>query len=72
MIESWKRMGVVIRYYPDIQGRIFIFDKRIIYFTSYNPKKKQEAIGMRFEYAPFALLMDELFEQKWKMGETIT
>ncbi|MBI4049225.1 MAG: hypothetical protein HY395_00180 [Candidatus Doudnabacteria bacterium] len=72
MIESWKRMGVEIRYYPDIQGRIFIFDKRIIYFTSYNPKKKQEAIGMRFEYPPFALLMDELFEQKWKLGKTLT
>ena len=71
MVESWKRMGVEIRYYPDIVGRIFIFDKRIIYFTSYNPKKKQEAVGMRFEYAPFALLMDELFEQKWKMGRII-
>jgi len=72
MVESWKLMGVEIRYYPNIQGRIFIFDKRIIYFTSYNPKKKQEAIGMRFEYAPFALLMDELFEQKWKIAKIIT
>jgi len=70
MIESWKRMGVEIRYYPDIKGRIFIFDKRIVYFTSYNPRRKQEAIGMRFEYAPFALLMSELFEQKWRIGKT--
>lgn len=71
MVESWKRMGVEIRYYPDIAGRVFIFDKRIVYFTSYNPNKNQEAIGMRFEYAPFALLMDELFEQKWKIGKII-
>lgn len=71
MVESWRQMGVEVRYYPDIAGRIFIFDKRIVYFTSYNPKKKQEAVGVRFEYLPFALLMNELFEQKWKTAKVI-
>ncbi len=68
---SWKKAGVEVKYYPNIEARIFIFDRKIVYFTSYNPKSADEAFGMRFEYAPLAVLMDELFEQRWKAGKDI-
>lgn len=71
MFRNWKKMGVDVRYYPNIEARIFIFDHRIVYLTSYNPKDSQEAIGIRFDYAPYAKLMDDLFEQRWKLSKDL-
>jgi len=71
MFTNWSKVGVDVRYYPNIESRIFTIDRHIVYFTSYNPDNIQEAIGMRFDYVPYAILMDELFEQKWEQGKTI-
>jgi sugar-specific transcriptional regulator TrmB len=71
MLRNWQKAGVEVKYYPKIESRIFVFDHRIVYFTSYNPKNIEEAIGMRFEYAPFAVMMDELFEQRWQLAKDI-
>lgn len=70
-IRAWQKMGIEIRYLKYMQARIFIFDRKIVYFTSYSENKNHEAIGMRFEYEPYARLMDELFEQKWMEGKII-
>lgn len=72
MLKSWKSAGVKIRYLPNMESRIFIYDSRIVYFTSYNAHKNEEAFGVRFNYAPFALMMNEIFENKWKLGEEIS
>ena len=71
-LHSWQKAGIEVKYYPNIEARIFIYDHRIVYFTSYNPKNKEEAVGMRFEYTPYANLMDELFEQRWQLAKEIT
>jgi len=71
-LRSWKKAGVEVRRYPSIEARIFIFDHRVVYFTSYDSKNIHEAIGTRFDYAPYAQMMDELFEQRWKLGKEIT
>lgn len=70
-IRTWQKMGIEIRYLKYMQARIFVFDRKIVYFTSYSESKNQEAIGMRFEYEPYARLMGELFEQKWREGKDI-
>jgi sugar-specific transcriptional regulator TrmB len=68
-IRAWQKMGIEIRYIKYMQARILVFDRKIVYFTSYSEDKNHEAIGMRFEYEPYARLMNELFEQKWSEGK---
>lgn len=71
-LKSWQKAGVEVRHYPNIEARIFVYDHQIVYFTSYDPKNMHEAIGMRFDYTPYAAMMDELFEQRWKLSKEIT
>lgn len=71
MFHNWQRMGVDVRFHPNMEARIFIFDGKIVYFTSYNPKNKDEAIGTRFNYPPLARLINELFEKRWKIAKGI-
>lgn len=71
-IASWKNAGVEVKYYPNMEARIFIFDRQTVYFSSYNEKNYQEASGIRFDYAPFAELMQELFEKRWQTAKDLT
>lgn len=71
MAKSWQKIGMETRYTPLINARIVILDGQITIFGSYSPERQPEAVGVRFDYAPFAKLMDELFEQKWQQGKTI-
>ncbi len=71
MFKNWKKIGVKVKYFSNMEARIFIIDKKIVYFTSYNAKIKEEAIGMRFEYPPYAKLMSDIFEKRWKLGKEI-
>jgi len=68
ILKTWENMGVDIKYYPNMEARIFIIDNEIVYFTSYNPEEKDTALGVRFHYIPYAKLMNELFEQRWKLA----
>ena len=70
--KAWEKIGIEIRYLKYMQARIFIYDKEIVYFTSYSESQNQEAIGMRFEYPPYAVLMEELFEQRWSLAKDIS
>lgn len=72
MLKSWKSAGVKIKYFPNMESRIFIYDSQIVYFTSYNASKNEEALGVRFNYTPFALMMNEMFESRWKLGKEIS
>lgn len=71
MFRNWKKIGVEVKYYPNMEARIFIFDEQIVYFTSYNPHKKEEAFGIRFNYIPYAKLMNETFEKRWSSARGI-
>jgi sugar-specific transcriptional regulator TrmB len=71
LLRTWDKLGVMVRYYPNMEARIFIIDNEIVYFTSYNPEEKVSGIGVRFHYAPYAKLMNELFEQRWKLSSPI-
>ncbi len=66
-----KKIGLKVKYYPNMEARTFLTDKEIVYFTSYNPQQKEEAIGMRFHYKPYAKIMDEIFEQRWQLAKEI-
>ena len=70
-LENWRKAGVDVRYYPNIEARIFIFDRKVVYFTSYEPANKERAVGMRFDYAPYAQMMVELFDQRWRLSQQI-
>jgi sugar-specific transcriptional regulator TrmB len=71
MFRNWRKIGLQIKFYPNMEARTFIIDKEIVYFTSYDPKNKQVATGMRFNYRPYANIMSELFEQRWQLGKHI-
>lgn len=68
-LEQWHDLGVEFRYIDDLGIRMFVFDNKIVYLTSYSQDKKQEAFGVRFAYVPFAVMMNGLFEQKWEAAE---
>ena len=61
----WKEIGAEVRYLPDFDMRLFIYDRRVTYLTSYDAKKPGSAFGVRFDYVPLALQMSEVFEQNW-------
>jgi len=71
MFRNWKKAGVKVKYFPYMESRIFVYDSQIVYFTSYNPDKNEEALGVRFNYAPFARMMNEMFEKRWKLAEEV-
>ena len=70
-LKSWRTAGVEVRHFPNIEARIFVFDSKTVYFTSYDPKNMHEALGMRFNYPPYAQMMSELFEQRWKLAKEL-
>lgn len=69
VIKSWRKMGMEVKYTPNLNTRIVTYDGLVTYFGSYDPKRGQEAVGVRFEHAPLAVLMDQMFEQKWVLGK---
>ncbi len=71
MIKNWEKLGIEVKYYPTLEARIIIIDEEIIYITSYNPHKKNEATGVRFKYYPIAKIMSDIFEQKWALSTNI-
>ncbi|HET7827480.1 MAG TPA: hypothetical protein VFK97_01265, partial [Candidatus Saccharimonadales bacterium] len=71
LVKEWKEIGASVRYLPDFQLRMLIFDKRIVYITSYDPDNRKGAFGVRFEYEPLALQMTELFEQNWQKAKEL-
>jgi sugar-specific transcriptional regulator TrmB len=72
MFRNWQKIGVEVKYFPAIEARIYIFDGKVLYLTSYHPNDKQEGVGLRFAYAPCAKLMDEMFERRWATGKIIS
>lgn len=72
MLESWQKMGIEVRHYPSIEARIFVFDAKIAYITSYNPKLQEEGLGVRFNHPPVARIFQELFESRWEKSKKLT
>jgi hypothetical protein len=52
--------------------RLFIYDKKIVYLTSFDAKNPGSAFGVRFDYSPLALQMSQLFEQNWQLAVPVT
>ncbi len=71
LVQLWKDVGADVRYLSGLDIRLIIFDKRIVYLTSYDAKKPSSAFGIRFEYVPLALQMTEVFEQNWQKAEEL-
>ena len=71
MFRNWKKIGLDVRHYPSIESRIFVIDNHIVYLTSYDPERKEECVGIRTGYEPFAKLMREVFERKWESAKEI-
>ncbi len=70
-LEKWQDIGAAVRQSENIGVRLFVFDSRVVYFTSYNAASKGKAFGIRFEYEPLANLMNELFEQHWQASKPL-
>jgi sugar-specific transcriptional regulator TrmB len=69
--RAWKKIGSQVKFISIVHARILTYDGRVTYFGSYDIAKQPEAVGVRFDYVPYANLMDEMFEQRWKMGKEI-
>ncbi len=71
LARSWKNVGVEVKFTQMMQARIVVIDGQITHFGSYDPMQYLESMGVRFDYSPFAQIMDELFEQRWNSGTEI-
>lgn len=71
MLKNWQKIGINIRYYPSLEARIISIDSHIVYITSYNAEQQEEGVGVRFEYAPIAQIMNGVFHQRWNIGTEI-
>ena len=67
--KNYQKIGVETRHTPLMNMRIVVIDGQVTYFGSYTPDRQQESIGVRFDYAPYAKLMSELFEQRWSAAK---
>ncbi len=70
--QTWSKIGIDVRRIPLMEARIFIFDQKVVYFTSYDPRAKNTAIGIRFAYPPYAILMNDVFEQRWRASQKMS
>lgn len=70
-LESYEDMGVEVRYLPNIGIRLFVFDGKTAYMTSYDDTQSSKAFGIRFTYEPVAAQLDELFEQRWQQAKPL-
>ena len=70
--KEWRRIGVDVRFLPNLDMRLFIYDKKIVYLTSFDAKNPGSAFGVRFDYSPLALQMSQLFEQNWQLAVPVT
>ncbi|CAN5636625.1 hypothetical protein BH23PAT1_BH23PAT1_4100 [soil metagenome] len=71
-LEMYDRMGVEMRYLPNIGIRLFIFDGKTAILTSYDEEQSSRAFGIRFTYAPVAEQLNELFEQRWQQAKSLS
>ena len=71
MFRNWKKLGLQVRYFPLLEARIIIIDKRIVYIMSYNPKMNEESVGVRFDSPPSAALMNAVFEKRWNRASEV-
>jgi sugar-specific transcriptional regulator TrmB len=71
MVARWQEFGARVKYLPDFQMRMIVFDKLIVYLTSYDTQSPGSAFGVRFEYEPLALQMTTLFEQHWQNAQSL-
>ena len=58
LAKIWQKMGVEVRYTPLIRARVVIIDGQITHFGSYDLQRQPESMGVRFDYAPYAAMMD--------------
>jgi sugar-specific transcriptional regulator TrmB len=70
-LERYHKMGVEVRYLPNIGIRLFIFDGRVAVLTSYDDMKSSRAFGIRFTHVSVASQLDHLFEQRWLEAKPI-
>ncbi len=67
-IKVRTKMGEEIRISETLNSRIVIFDKKIVYIMSYDPKNYIKSMGIRFEYEPFGQMMYDQFQKQWEKG----
>lgn len=68
-LEKWADLGADVRLTDDHGVRMFLFDTKTAYMTSYNQGKKEEAFGVRFDFAPLAVMLQDVFELRWNESE---
>ena len=71
LARHWQKIGVEVKYTPMMQARIITLDGQITHFGSYDQYQHLKSMGVRFDYAPYAQIMDEMFEQRWKLGNLL-
>lgn len=70
-LQARKQIGEWVRVHAPVNARLMLFDKKVAYVMSYDPNNYVKSMGIRFDYAPLAQLMNMLFLQYWEKGDEI-
>ncbi len=66
LLERWRRIATDVRFGQDLGIRLFVFDSKVSYLTSYSQGNKEEAYGLRCDYESLAATLRNAFEQRWQ------
>lgn len=70
-LERWQDFGVKVRYLPNLNIRLFVFDQQIVYLASFDKANRGALYGVRFAFVPLAIQMSNLFEQHWQNAKPL-
>jgi len=72
MYRNWQAIGVQVRHLGQyLPARLFVIDRQMCVYTSYERARGWEAVGQRIESRPLAAMLAELFEQQWRQSTEI-
>ncbi len=73
MYQNWRAIGVEVRvcerYMP---ARIFVIDRRVCIYASYDPNKGWEARGQQAASRTLGVLLGQVFDERWRDGYPVT
>lgn len=70
-VHAWIRNGIIVRKTSMRELRLQVYDSDIVYFMSYKHSDSTLDMGMKVTYAPFAVMLNQLFEKWWDEAEEI-
>jgi len=71
-VQNLLNDGIEVRYSPVADVRFIAIDRKIIHQLFYDQKERLSDFGINITYEPFAQMLSDAFDQKWKAAQKIS